>query len=64
MMGTEQRIMEVALEVFGSEGYTGATTRGVVENANVAEVTLLRKPQSKENLLKKFCLRIGVHFQH
>lgn len=51
-MNTEQRILDAALRVFASEGYTGATTRKIAEEANVAEVTLFRKFQSKENLLK------------
>jgi AcrR family transcriptional regulator len=52
-MDTEQRILEAALRVFATEGYTGATTRKIAEEANVAEVTLFRKFKSKENLLKE-----------
>lgn len=52
-MNAEQRILEAALKVFASEGYTGATTRKIAEEANVAEVTLFRKFRSKENLLKE-----------
>ena len=52
-MDAEQRILEAALRVFASEGYTGATTRKIAEEANVAEVTLFRKFKSKENLLKE-----------
>ena len=53
MDDTEQRILDAALRVFASEGYTGATTRKIAEEANVAEVTLFRKFKSKENLLKE-----------
>jgi AcrR family transcriptional regulator len=53
MEDTEQRILDAALRVFASEGYTGATTRRIAEEANVAEVTLFRKFKSKENLLKE-----------
>jgi AcrR family transcriptional regulator len=53
MENTEQRILDAALRVFASEGYTGATTRKIAEEANVAEVTLFRKFKSKENLLKE-----------
>ena len=53
MEDTEQRILDAALKVFASEGYTGATTRRIAEEANVAEVTLFRKFKSKENLLKE-----------
>jgi TetR/AcrR family transcriptional regulator len=53
MEDTEQRILDAALKVFASEGYIGATTRKIAHEANVAEVTLFRKFQSKENLLKE-----------
>lgn len=53
MEDTEQRILDAALRVFASEGYTGATTRRIAEEANVAEVTLFRKFKSKENLLRE-----------
>lgn len=53
MENTEQRILDAALRVFASEGYTGATTRRIAKEANVAEVTLFRKFKSKENLLKE-----------
>jgi AcrR family transcriptional regulator len=53
MDDTEQRILDAALKVFASEGFTGATTRRIAEEANVAEVTLFRKFKSKKNLLKE-----------
>ena len=56
-MSTEQRILDAALKVFASEGYTGATTRKIAEEANVAEVTLFRKFQSKENLLREVLIK-------
>jgi len=56
-MSTEQRILEAALKIFASEGYTGATTRRIAEEANVAEVTLFRKFQSKENLLREVLIQ-------
>ena len=56
-MTAEQRILDAALKVFASEGYTGATTRRIAEEANVAEVTLFRKFQSKENLLREVLLQ-------
>jgi AcrR family transcriptional regulator len=60
MEDTEQRILDAALKVFASEGYTGATTRRIAEEANVAEVTLFRKFQSKENLLKEVLIHNRV----
>ena len=56
-MTAEQRILDAALKVFASEGYTGTTTRRIAEEANVAEVTLFRKFQSKENLLREILLQ-------
>ena len=53
MENTEQRILDAALKVFSSEGYSGATTRKIAIEADVAEVTLFRKFQSKENLLRE-----------
>lgn len=61
-MSTEQRILDAALKVFASEGYTGATTRKIAEEANVAEVTLFRKFQSKENLLREVLLKNRASF--
>jgi len=53
MENTEQRILDAALKVFSSEGYSGATTRKIAIEADVAEVTLFRRFQSKENLLRE-----------
>jgi AcrR family transcriptional regulator len=61
-MSTEQRILDAALKVFASEGYTGATTRRIAEEANVAEVTLFRKFQSKENLLREVLFKNRASF--
>ena len=61
-MTAEQRILDAALKVFASEGYTGATTRRIAEEANVAEVTLFRKFQSKENLLREVLLKNRATF--
>jgi AcrR family transcriptional regulator len=61
-MNAEQRILEAALRVFASEGYTGATTRKIAEEANVAEVTLFRKFKSKENLLREVLLKYRAAF--
>jgi TetR/AcrR family transcriptional regulator len=61
-MSTEQRILDAALKVFASEGYTGATTRRIAEEANVAEVTLFRKFHSKENLLKEVLIKNRASF--
>lgn len=56
-MNAEVRILDAALKVFASEGFTGATTRRIADEANVAEVTIFRKFQSKENLLKEVMIK-------
>ncbi len=56
-METEQKILNAALRVFASEGYAGATTRRIAQEANVTEVTLFRKFQSKENLLREVLIK-------
>jgi len=61
-MNAEQRILNAALKVFASEGYTGATTRRIAKEANVAEVTLFRKFQSKENLLIEVLIKNRASF--
>ncbi len=57
MNHTEQKILDAALHVFASEGYAGATTRRIAQEANVTEVTLFRKFQSKENLLREVLIK-------
>jgi len=49
---TKQKILDAAIRVFASEGYSGATTRKIAEVADVNEVTLFRKFKSKENILR------------
>lgn len=56
-MNAEQKILDAALKVFASDGYSGATTRKIAEEANVAEVTIFRKFQSKENLLREVLIK-------
>jgi AcrR family transcriptional regulator len=53
MADTEERILDAALKIFASEGYAGATTRRIAQEANVTEMTLFRKFKTKENLLKE-----------
>jgi AcrR family transcriptional regulator len=60
-MDIEQEILDAALRVFTREGYAGATTRKIAQEANVNEVTLFRKFQSKENLLREVLIRKKRH---
>lgn len=46
----KDRIAHAAFELFSSRGYQGATTRDIAALACVAEVTIFRHFQSKENL--------------
>ncbi len=59
----EQRILDAAIREFASKGYAGATTKNIASEANVNEVTLFRKFQSKENLLRAVITRArdGMH---
>jgi TetR/AcrR family transcriptional regulator len=45
-------ILEVAMKIFVKEGYDGTTTKSIAAEAGVNEVTLFRKFQSKENILR------------
>ncbi len=54
---TERNILDAAMKVFAREGYKGATTRRIAQEANVAELTLFRKFQSKDNLLKEVLVK-------
>lgn len=46
------KILEAAMVVFAENGYNGATTKKIAEEAGVNEITIFRKFKSKENLLK------------
>ncbi len=48
----EERILNSAMKVFSINGYKGATTIKIASEANVNEITIFRKFNSKENLLK------------
>ena len=50
---TNIRILDAALKIFSSKGYSGATTREIAHEANVNEVTIFRKFKSKEKLVER-----------
>ena len=52
MCPTDENILDAALAVLAREGYGGATTRKIAEEAGINEVTLFRKFKSKEKLIK------------
>ncbi len=47
---TEQKLLDAALKVFAENGYAGARTRIIAEEAGLSEMTLFRKFKTKENL--------------
>jgi len=47
---TRERILNAAKEVFSNKGYSGSTTREISLVADVAEVTLFRHFEKKNNL--------------
>ncbi|CAG0949266.1 TetR/AcrR family transcriptional regulator [Geobacter sp.] len=49
---TRERILDTAIGLFSTKGYSGATTREIAQQAGVAEVTLFRHFTSKEKLLE------------
>jgi len=50
---TEQKILDAALKLFAENGYAGARTRLIAEEAGLSEMTLFRKFKTKENLFNK-----------
>ena len=48
----EERILDATMRVLAREGYDGATTRKIAEEAGINEVTLFRRFKNKENLVK------------
>ncbi len=51
MRSTRQRLIEAALELFGTQGVTETTTKQIAELADVNEVTLFRQFGNKHGLL-------------
>src|ERR1700720_415329 len=56
---TRERLLDAAAETFARDGIRGATTREIVRQAGVNEVTLFRHFKSKEQLLREV-LRRGL----
>jgi AcrR family transcriptional regulator len=52
MVNAEERILSAAMKVFAKEGYEGATTKKIANEAGVNEVTILRNFKTKKNLLE------------
>lgn len=50
---TRERILETAIGLFSTKGYLGSSTREIARQAGVAEVTIFRHFNSKEQLLEE-----------
>ena len=49
----DEEIYRAVIRVVGERGYAGATTKQMAEAANVSEVTLFRKYENKNQLIKQ-----------
>jgi TetR/AcrR family transcriptional regulator len=52
MVIKDEEILKAAMKIFVREGYDGATTKLIADEAGINEVTLFRKFHSKENILQ------------
>lgn len=49
----DEKIYRAVMQVVAERGYSGATTKQMADAADVSEVTLFRKYDSKQNLVKQ-----------
>ncbi|MGD9567022.1 MAG: TetR/AcrR family transcriptional regulator [Sedimentibacter sp.] len=63
---TRERILNAARDVFSKKGYTGSTTKEISLVAEVAEITLFRHFETKNNLfcetISKFIVKPMLNF--
>jgi AcrR family transcriptional regulator len=64
MIETSQRILDAAIQVFGRDGVSGATTREIARVAKVNEVTLFRYFKNKDELLHQVVLQSCKRYEH
>jgi TetR/AcrR family transcriptional regulator len=57
MVVKDDEILDAALKIILREGYDGATTKLIADEADINEVTLFRKFHSKENILQAVIMR-------
>jgi AcrR family transcriptional regulator len=57
MVVKDEDILNAALKIIVREGYDGATTKLIADEADINEVTLFRKFHSKENILQAVITR-------
>ncbi len=58
---THQRLIQVALRLFGQQGYTATSTRQIAREAGTSELTLFRHFGSKENLAVQVFFTVCTH---
>jgi AcrR family transcriptional regulator len=60
---TRQNILNASLDIFSNKGYKEATTLEISKDAGVAEMTLFRQFQSKQNLfIETVKYALGISF--
>lgn len=50
---TREKILDAAMELFATKGYTDSTTKIIADHAKVNEITVFRHFNSKENLFSE-----------
>ncbi len=58
---THQRLIQVALRLFGRQGYVATSTRQIAQVAGTSELTLFRHFGSKENLAVQVFFTVCTH---
>ncbi|HEY3422640.1 MAG TPA: TetR/AcrR family transcriptional regulator [Methanocellaceae archaeon] len=53
MCQSDDKILDATIRVLAQEGYHGATTKKIAEEAGVNEVTVFRRFKNKENLIRE-----------
>ncbi|NAS14012.1 TetR/AcrR family transcriptional regulator [Poritiphilus flavus] len=59
MISKKEKILNTALELFASEGYTAVSTRRIAEKAGVSEGLIFRHYKSKKGLLDAIKVQAG-----
>ena len=55
---TRERILDVALELFGAQGYDGTSLRQIAEQLGVTKAALYYHFESKEDILRALHMRL------
>ena len=60
MQPASERILQATFELMSDKGYAAVSTREIVLQAGVAEVTIFRRFTSKENLFRQTAQRCST----